>query len=58
MTAIETLFREPAAQAIGWALLHFVWQGALIGILAAIALGCCGAAPQTSVTSCPPSRCR
>jgi len=38
MTAIETLLREPAAQAIGWALLHFAWQGTLIGILAAIAL--------------------
>ena len=38
MIAIETLFSEPAAQAIGWALLHFTWQGALIGVLAAIAL--------------------
>jgi beta-lactamase regulating signal transducer with metallopeptidase domain len=38
MTAIETVLREPAAQAIGWALLHFAWQGALIGIVAAIAL--------------------
>ena len=28
----------PLAQAIGWALLQFVWQGALIGALAAVAL--------------------
>ncbi len=38
MTAIEHLLREPAAQAIGWALLHFVWQGTLVGALTAIAL--------------------
>jgi len=38
MTVIEQLLREPAAQAIGWALLHFVWQGTLIGVLTAIAL--------------------
>ena len=31
MTAIEHLLRQPAAQAIGWALLQFVWQGALVG---------------------------
>ena len=38
MTAIDHLLREPAAQAIGWALLHFVWQGTLVGVLTAIAL--------------------
>src|SRR6478672_11261456 len=38
MTAIDHLLREPAAQAIGWALLHFVWQGTLVGALTAIAL--------------------
>ncbi len=38
MTAIEQLFQQPAAQAIGWALLQFVWQGALVGLLSAIAL--------------------
>ena len=35
---IETLLQQPAAQAIGWALLQFVWQGALIGGLTALAL--------------------
>ena len=30
--------RQPAAQAIGWALLQFVWQGALVGVLTAVAL--------------------
>ena len=39
MTAIENLLRQPAAQAMGWALLHFIWQGALIGALTALALG-------------------
>ena len=38
MSAIETLLRQPAAQVIGWALLHFIWQGALIGVLTAGAL--------------------
>jgi hypothetical protein len=38
MSAIEHLLRQPAAQVIGWALLHFVWQGALIGVLTSAAL--------------------
>lgn len=38
MTAIDHLLREPAAQAIGWALLHFVWQGTFVGVLTAFAL--------------------
>jgi beta-lactamase regulating signal transducer with metallopeptidase domain len=38
MSAIDTLLRQPAAQVMGWALLHFIWQGALIGALAAVAL--------------------
>ncbi len=38
MTAIDHLLREPAAQAIGWALLHFIWQGTLVGVLTATAL--------------------
>ena len=38
MHAIEPLLRQPAAQAVGWALLQFLWQGAAIGVLTAIAL--------------------
>ena len=38
MAAIEHLIQQPAAQAIGWALLQFVWQGALVGLLFAAAL--------------------
>jgi bla regulator protein blaR1 len=38
MTAIETLLRQPAALAVGWALLQFVWQGAAVGALTALAL--------------------
>ena len=38
MNAIEHLLEQPAAQAIGWALLQFVWQGALVGLLSAAAL--------------------
>ena len=32
------MLQQPAAQAVGWALLHFVWQGALVGVLTAVAL--------------------
>ena len=39
MSAIENLLRQPAAEAVGWALLHFIWQGALVGALTALALG-------------------
>src|SRR5688500_5536870 len=38
MTAIDTLLREPAIQAIGWALLHFLWQGTLVAVVTALAL--------------------
>lgn len=38
MSATETFLSEPAIQAVGWALLHFVWQGALVGILTALTL--------------------
>ena len=31
MNGIETLIDQPVLQALGWALLHFVWQGLLIG---------------------------
>ena len=40
MSGIERLLGEPAAQAIGWALLHFIWQGALVGVLTAAVLAC------------------
>jgi beta-lactamase regulating signal transducer with metallopeptidase domain len=38
MNAIEPLLRQPVAHAIAWALLQFVWQGALIGLVTAVAL--------------------
>ena len=33
MSTIRTLFSEPFFQALGWTLLHFIWQGALAGVL-------------------------
>jgi uncharacterized protein (TIGR03435 family) len=30
---LEMLFAHPAAQALGWALLHFIWQGSLLALL-------------------------
>ncbi|HEV7508350.1 MAG TPA: M56 family metallopeptidase [Thermoanaerobaculia bacterium] len=38
MSGTETLWATPAAQAIAWALVHFLWQGALVGLAAAAAL--------------------
>ena len=38
MSGIEALIHQPVIQALGWALLHFLWQGALVGAVAAIAL--------------------
>jgi beta-lactamase regulating signal transducer with metallopeptidase domain len=32
MTAVETLLWGPYAEALGWTLLHFVWQGLLVGL--------------------------
>jgi Zn-dependent protease with chaperone function len=36
--AAAALFRQPAAQAVAWALLQFVWQGTAIGAVTALAL--------------------
>jgi len=33
MTTNETLLAQPIFQALGWALLHFLWQGALVALL-------------------------
>src|SRR5258708_3717503 len=33
MNAMETLLEQPIFQALGWTLLHFIWQGALIALL-------------------------
>jgi len=38
MNAIDLLLHQPAVEAVGSALLQFIWQGALIGVLTAVAL--------------------
>ena len=38
MIAIDEMLQQPVPQAIGWALLQFVWQGALIAALTAALL--------------------
>ena len=38
MTAIDEMLQQPFGQAIGWALLQFVWQGTLIALLTAALL--------------------
>jgi len=42
MNGFEALWATPAVQAIAWALLHFLWQGALVGLAAAGALALLG----------------
>jgi beta-lactamase regulating signal transducer with metallopeptidase domain len=38
MNAMATLFGSPLAQAIGWALLHLLWQGVLVAAILAASL--------------------
>src|ERR1051325_3103928 len=33
MNSIEMLLAKPIFQALGWALVHFIWQGALVAAL-------------------------
>ncbi|HEY0406290.1 MAG TPA: M56 family metallopeptidase [Pyrinomonadaceae bacterium] len=33
MKMMETLLNQPFMQALGWALIHFIWQGALVAML-------------------------
>src|SRR5687767_12761158 len=33
MRTVETLLAHPVFQTLGWTLLHFVWQGALVALL-------------------------
>lgn len=33
MNMIQTLFSQPFFQALGWTLIHFIWQGALVAML-------------------------
>ena len=51
----DPLLDAPLVQSIGWALLHFIWQGAVIGAATAIALrALAGAAPTTRyLVACP-----
>ena len=44
MTHIQSLLAQPACRALGWALLHFLWQGTL----AALALAACNFALRDS----------
>ena len=38
MNTLTELFAGSVAQRIGWALIHFLWQGAAVGLLLAVAL--------------------
>jgi beta-lactamase regulating signal transducer with metallopeptidase domain len=36
MNGIETILTKPILQSVGWALLHFIWQGSLLALLYAV----------------------
>jgi hypothetical protein len=38
MTGISQMLNHPFVQTLGWSLIHFLWQGILIAILAAVVL--------------------
>src|SRR6185369_2302389 len=38
MNTIETMLDQPAVIALGWALIHFIWQGAFVALLLASVL--------------------
>jgi beta-lactamase regulating signal transducer with metallopeptidase domain len=42
MHGIETIWSLPLTQAVAWALAHFLWQGALVGLLLAVILALLG----------------
>jgi beta-lactamase regulating signal transducer with metallopeptidase domain len=37
-TLVKTLAQEPLVETIGWVLLHFLWQGAVVALVAAVVL--------------------
>ncbi|MCC7261926.1 MAG: M48 family metalloprotease [Candidatus Latescibacteria bacterium] len=39
MVAIAEVMAHPLVQALGWTLIHFIWQGAIVGLLVAGGLG-------------------
>lgn len=41
MTTLTNLFSPSAMQSLGWALLHFLWQGTALAAVAAAAIGLC-----------------
>ncbi len=43
MNAVTSLADHPYAQALAWALLHFLWQGALLGLAAMVCFRICQA---------------
>jgi beta-lactamase regulating signal transducer with metallopeptidase domain len=42
MHGIETIWSSPLIRTVAWALAHFLWQGALVGLLLAMALALLG----------------
>ena len=52
MSAIADLLHTPVAEALGWALVHFVWEGALIASLLAAALRVCRGASVRYAAAC------
>ncbi|MDR3703456.1 MAG: GWxTD domain-containing protein [Candidatus Sulfopaludibacter sp.] len=52
MTGLQDWMTSPAARALAWALVHFLWQGAAIALLLAVGLGLCRAARVRYALAC------
>ncbi|HEY2015945.1 MAG TPA: GWxTD domain-containing protein [Bryobacteraceae bacterium] len=45
MSILEAIIHAPLAKALGWSLVHFLWEGAVIALLLGLLLLLCGPAP-------------
>ncbi|SPE29682.1 Peptidase M56, BlaR1 [Candidatus Sulfopaludibacter sp. SbA6] len=45
MRFLEACIHTPLAKALGWSLMHFLWEGALVALALAVMLFLCGPAP-------------
>jgi uncharacterized membrane protein len=51
MRTISFLLREPAVLQLGWALVHFLWEGSIIALLLAAALRLLARLSQTMIAA-------
>ena len=52
MTLLETWVQTPAAKALGWTLVHSLWEGAILAVALASALSAIGSARVRHPVAC------